>query len=113
MPIAKKWRLTNQDSSKTFGSVEDFFNQTESVKVDEAVVAKHIAVDDDYGVIKSAELDVDNKSVIVVREFKDEKNYEGWLEEKNSLPVIDKGVNEQELAIDPNWAYKFDSETDA
>ena len=42
MPIAKKWKLTHVDSSKTFGSVEDFFNQSTSAKVDEEIVAKHI-----------------------------------------------------------------------
>ena len=47
MPIAKKWKLTHVDSSKTFGSVEDFFNQSTSAKVDEEIVAKHIEIDDE------------------------------------------------------------------
>ena len=107
MPIAKKWKLTHVDSSKTFGSVEDFFNQSTSAKVDEEIVAKHIEIDDDYGVIKSAELDIDNKSVIVVKEYKDQETYDGWKEEKDKLPTIDEGIKEEELELEPNWAYKM------
>ena len=107
--VTKKWKLTNVDSSLTFGSVEDFFNKTSSAKIDTDIIKQHIANDENYKVVKQAELNVDNKSVIIIREFADEETFKEWDGERSKLPSIDEGVQEQSMKVEPNWAYKFDN----
>tara|TARA_B100001996_G_C18517827_1_gene538060 strand:+ start:416 stop:823 length:408 start_codon:yes stop_codon:yes gene_type:complete len=107
--VTRKYRLTNIDPKKSFADVEDFFNHSSSIVVEPAIIETHIKNDEDHGVIKSAEMDADMKSVIIVREFKDEKVYKSWLEHAEKLEDIDDQVTEQSMDVEPNWAYRFDN----
>ena len=64
---------------------------------------------DENDFINIAEMDADMKSVIIVREFKDEKVYKSWLEHAEKLEDIDDQVTEQSMDVEPNWAYRFDN----
>ena len=85
----QQWKLTNKDSSITFGSVEEFFNKSSSAEINEDQINQHINNEALYVLDKYAVLSDDKKSIIVVKEFKDEASYNEWKEKAAALPVVD------------------------
>ena len=63
--VVKKYKLENIDASKTFDSVEDFFNHSSSVEVDSAKLNAHIENDNANSTGKEGILGDDKKHVII------------------------------------------------
>ena len=92
----QQWKLTNKDSSITFGSVEEFFNKSSSAEINEDQINQHINNEALYVLDKYAVLSDDKKSIIVVKEFKDEASYNEWKEKAAALPVVDDLIDSEE-----------------
>ena len=92
----QQWKLTNKDSSLTFGSVEEFFNKSSSTEISEDHIKQHIDNEATYLLDKYAILSEDKKSVVVVKEFKDKNSYDEWKEKTAALPVVDDLINSEE-----------------
>ena len=89
----QQWRLTNKKESLTFGSVEEFFNKSSSAGLSEETIQAHINNESLYVLFKKAYLGDDNKSVVIVKEFKDEASFKEWEEKAKALPPIDELLN--------------------
>lgn len=92
----QQWKFTNKDSSILFGSVEEFFNKSSSAEINEDQINQHINNEALYVLDKYAVLSEDKKSVIVVKEFKDEASYNEWKEKAAALPVVDDLIDSEE-----------------
>ena len=46
--VIKKWQLNNTDKDKTFGSDDDFFNHSTSIKVHTNLINSHIENDESF-----------------------------------------------------------------
>ena len=92
----QQWKLTNKDSSITFGSVEEFFNKSSSAEINEDQINQHINNEALYVLDKYAVLSDDKKSIVVVKEFKDEASYNEWKEKAAALPVVDDLIDSEE-----------------
>ena len=92
----QQWKLTNKDDSLTFGSVEEFFNKSSSADISEDNINTHINNEALYVLDKYAVLSDDKKSIVVVKEFRDEDSYNEWKEKAAELPVIDDLIETEE-----------------
>tara|TARA_B100000035_G_C20868285_1_gene494990 strand:+ start:427 stop:774 length:348 start_codon:yes stop_codon:yes gene_type:complete len=92
----QQWKLTNKDSELSFGSVEEFFNKSSSAEINEDQINQHINNEALYVLDKWALLSDDKKSIVVVKEFKDEASYNEWKEKAAALPVIDDLIESEE-----------------
>ena len=106
--VIKKWQLQNADETKTFGSVEEFFNHSSSVDVDTNLLDKHIENDDSFCTGKLGFLDDDKKHVTIVREFGSADMYDQWESKRKELGDIDDLIEETEMKVEKNEAYNFD-----
>ena len=110
--VIKKWQLRNADETKTFGSVEEFFNHSSSVDVDTNLLDKHIENDDSFCTGKLGFLHDSKKYVIIVREFGSADMYDQWDAKRKELGDIDYLIEEVEMPVKVNEAYDFDVEVD-
>tara|TARA_X000000368_G_scaffold265846_1_gene210494 strand:+ start:2968 stop:3360 length:393 start_codon:yes stop_codon:yes gene_type:complete len=92
----QQWKLTNKDDSLSFGSVEEFFNKSSSAGMSEETINQHINNDSLYVLDKYAVLSADKKSVILVKEFRDEESYNEWKEKSAALPAVDDLMTSEE-----------------
>ena len=106
--VIKKWQLSNTDKNKTFGSVEEFFNKSSSVKVDTNLLNAHIENDDSFCTGKIAFLNDDKQHVTIVRVFGSIDMYDLWESKRKELGNIDDLIEETEIKIETNESYNFD-----
>ena len=92
----QQWKLTNKNDSLTFGSVEEFFNKSSSAGMSKETINLHINNDSLYVLDKYAVLGADKKSVILVKEFRDEESYNEWKEKSAALPAVDDLMTSEE-----------------
>ena len=100
--VIKKWQLKNADETKTFGSVEEFFNHSSSVDVDTNLLDKHIENDDSFCTGKLGFLHDDKKHVIILREFANIEAYNTWHAKRKELGDIDDLIKETDIPMHQN-----------
>ena len=106
--VIKKWQLNNKDKDKTFGSIEEFFNHSTSIKVDTNLINAHIENDDSFCTGKLGFLNDDKKHVDIIREFGSADMYDQWVAKRKELGDIDDLIEETEVKVESNEAYEFD-----
>tara|TARA_Y100001937_G_scaffold115422_1_gene166171 strand:- start:1280 stop:1603 length:324 start_codon:yes stop_codon:yes gene_type:complete len=100
--VVKKYKLENIDASKTFDSVEDFFNHSSSVEVDSAKLNAHIENDNANSTGKEGILGEDKKHVIILREFANVEAYNTWHAKRKELGDIDDLIKETDIPMHQN-----------
>ena len=100
--VVKKYKLENIDASKTFDSVEDFFNHSSSVEVDSAKLNAHIENDNANSTGKEGILGDDKKHVIILREFANIEAYNTWHATRKELGDIDDLIKETDIPMHQN-----------
>jgi hypothetical protein len=110
--VIKRWKLTNENSSKSFSSIEEFFNHSSSIVVDTATLDRHVENDDTYCTGKLGFLGEDKKHVIIVREFGSEDMADKWKTIREDLGDIDNLITEVEEEVLMNEAYDFNVENE-
>ena len=75
------------------GTGPNLISQNNSVALSEETIQAHINNESLYVLFKKAYLGDDNKSVVIVKEFKDEASFKEWEEKAKALPPIDELLN--------------------